>query len=466
MPDTENHDFIREKIMDQATGRHYRIRRFFKLVASGVVFGLVAAVVFVLGLKYLPIDLVPAGTEEVQETISVGRDAEVEPETDPEPSLEGMTDPDNEETEEETGEEETEEEPSSEEESSESPWETLLDIIGRAAQSAVDEEFDARSDDLALAWYSHVNSLMKDINRGLVTIGIVTQDTDWFNNQVSTADQTSGAIFYITDAEVLILADYEEVRSAQALSVTFSNGRTADARIKKADTVTGLAVVSVSSGAVSEDTLSAIRTLTLGNSYVLTAGTPVVVAGSPNGFAGSVATGMISLVQKNTVGTDTAFQLLYLDASVSDSGGGFLFNTSGDLVGYLSSRYGDSDTEQPVAIGISSLKGIIDSLSSGIDAAYLGIQGQNVTTDIAQTYEIPVTGIYVTKVIMDSPAYLAGVKAGDILVGANDTDLVTTQGLQRFLEDYSTGDVITLTVYRSSQDEYTEMTFSVTLGAR
>ena len=44
----------------------------------------------------------------------------------------------------------------------------------------------------------------------------------------------------------------------------------------------------------------------------------------------------------------------------------------------------------PVAIGISSLKGIIESLSSGIDAAYLGVQGQNATADIAEANEMPV----------------------------------------------------------------------------
>ncbi len=85
--------------------------------------------------------------------------------------------------------------------------------------------------------------------------------------------------------------------------------------------------------------------------------------------------------------------------------------------------------------------------------------------EIAETNEMPV-GIYVTRVIVDSPAYEAGLKAGDIIVASGENDLTTTQKLQSFLENYSTGDVITIQAYRSGQDEYVEMEFEVTLGAR
>ena len=71
-----------------------------------------------------------------------------------------------------------------------------------------------------------------------------------------------------------------------------------------------------------------------------------------------------------------------------------------------------------------------------------------------------------TRVVMDSPAYLAGLKAGDIITGSGEQDILTTRSLQNFLESYSTGDVIKLTVYRSGADGYVEMEFEVTLGAR
>jgi S1-C subfamily serine protease len=134
-------------------------------------------------------------------------------------------------------------------------------------------------------------------------------------------------------------------------------------------------------------------------------------------------------------------------------------------VGILTDRYGDRDTGLPAAIGISTLKGIMEALSSGIDVAYLGIQGQNATASVAAAYDMPI-GIYITKVITDSPAYVAGLKAGDILVSCDSTELTTMQKLQSFLESYSTGDVVVLQVYRAGQEEYIKMDFSVTLGSR
>ncbi|MCI8401295.1 MAG: serine protease [Lachnospiraceae bacterium] len=481
MPDSEDREFIREKIMNKAAGRRYRIWKVCRLVAGAIIFGLVASLFFVLGVKYLEPRFLPEETQPT-ETISMGRDPEesaADTETLPEETAEqdvpeesggqapSDSAPAGESTEETSeGETETAQEESSESETTPvSPEEYISQAVEEAVDSAVLEALRAQEEYLALGWYRQVGDLMKSVNRGLVTVSSVTQDTDWFNNPVSSANQSSGAVVCVTDAEVLILADYAALREAEMLTVSFASGKPVEARIKKYDGITGIAIVSVSCGAVPEGILEGIGALTLGNSYQVTGGMPVVAAGSPAGCTGSVATGMVSLVQKNVVGTDTAFQLLYSNILLAENGGGFLFNMDGELIGVLTRDYGDETVGYPMAIGISCLKGIIEKLSSGIDAAYLGIQGQNATADIAEAYDMP-PGIYVTRVIVDSPAYLAGLKAGDIIVASGENDLMTMQSLQRFLENYSTEDVIALTVYRGGQDEYVEMSFEVTLGAR
>lgn len=491
MSESEEREFIREKIIDKAGGRRHRVRKLLKLIATAVVFGLVASLFFMLGRKYLEPRFFPEETTPASR-IDMGWDSEEDPvQTTPEASLEGMTEPVSaEETEEpgetggsgevqsggETGEglpQETEEttpeaespdEPESGTEEID-PEELLAQRIEEEVSRAVDEALELKDDYMALAEYRHLSRVMKQVNKGLVTISSMTWDRDWFDNPVSSADQSAGAVIYTTDAEVLILADYGSVAEAEALNVVFSNGKLVEARLKKADSITGIAIISVSQGAIPDDVKDSVVPLTLGNSYQLVTGTPVIAAGCPAGYTGSVTSGIVSCIQRNTIGTDTAFQLIYPDAHVAESGGGFLFNADGELIGVLSSLYGEEEIGLPTAIGISSLKGIIKALSSGIDVAYLGVQGQNATAEIAEAGGMPV-GIYVTRVIVDSPAYTAGLKAGDIVVASGDNDLTTTQKLQSFLENYSTGDVVTLTVYRSGQDEYVEMEFEVTLGAR
>lgn len=499
MSESEEREFIREKIIDKAGGRRHRIRKLLKLLATAVAFGLVAALFFVLGRMYLEPRFFPAETTPA-EPIVIGRDPEENDTTaaQTEVSTESTTaaaeeTKDNEtgepapaetgeggETQAESGETVAQEQTETEEPSTADPKETsagetgeeetdseelLEQKIEEAVHEAVQAALEEQEEYLALAEYRRLGQVMKTINKGLVTISSMTWDKDWFDNPVSSADQSAGAVIYLTDAEVLILADYASVAEAEALNVTFSGGKFVEARLKKADSITGIAIISVSRGAIPDEVKDSIVPLVLGNSYQLVTGTPIVVGGSPAGYTGSVTNGLISCIQRNTTGTDTAFQLIYPDAHVAESGGGFLFNMDGEMVGILSRLYGDEETGLPAAIGISSLKGIIKGLSSGIDVAYLGVQGQNATMEIAETNEMPV-GIYVTRVIVDSPAYEAGLKAGDIIVASGENDLTTTQKLQSFLENYSTGDVITIQAYRSGQDEYVEMEFEVTLGAR
>ena len=471
MPGSEDREFIREKIVDKAATPRHRAMKVVRLLVTAIVFGLVASLFFVLGKKYLEPHFLPEETT-AGESINIGRDDMDSTDLDPEASLEDLsqeeTSPWESEGTSDEGDETLEsasEEESSGDETTEDAEALLQQQIREEASRAAAEVLKEQEEYLALGWYRQIENLVKQINTGLVTINSVTQDTDWFNNPVSNANQSAGAIIYATEAEVLILADYPSIQDAETLTVTFYTGKTLEARIKKADSITGIAIVSVSKGAIPQVLLKGIQALPLGNSYQVSSGAQVLAAGCPVGYPGSVALGIISLAQTGTVGTDTAFQLLYPNMQIAEDGTGFLFNMDGEIVGILSGKYGDDTTGLATAIGISSLKGIVEKLSSGIEAAYLGIQGQNATTEIAATYDIPV-GIYVTRVVVDSPAYLAGIKAGDVIRSAEYTDLATMQKLQIFLEGYSTGDVIRLKVYRSSQDEYVEMEFEVTLGAR
>jgi len=473
MPETKDREFIREKIVDKAATPRHRVMKVLKLLVTAIVFGLVASLFFVLGKKYLEPHFLPEETTS-SETINIGRDDMDSSELDPETSLEDMTSEEGEPSGDTQGEESKEEDPvgtsdgslaGSTEPATEDPEALLEQRIREEVSRAVEEALQRKEEYLALGWYRQINGLVKDIHTGLVTINSMTQDKDWFDNPISNADQSAGAIIYTTDAEVLILVDHPSVAQAETITVTFFNGKTLEARIKKADSITGIAIVSVSKAAIPELLLKSIKPLPLGNSYQIDNGTPVLAAGCPVGYTGSVTMGMVSLVQSGTVGTDTSFQLLYPDMQIALEGTGFLFNTDGEIVGILSGKYGDKATGLATAIGISSLKGIVEKLSSGIDAAYLGIQGQNATADIAAAYDMP-TGIYVTRVVVDSPAYLAGIKAGDVIRSAEQTELPTMHKLQTFLENYSTGDVIKLKVFRGGQDEYVEMDFVVTLGSR
>lgn len=103
--------------------------------------------------------------------------------------------------------------------------------------AAVEEQLKQQDNYVSLAWFRRISHVMETVNRGLVTITSVPQDTDWLNHPVSGANQCSGAIIYATDAEVLILADYDAIREAEALTVTFTAGKPVGASVSRRQTV-------------------------------------------------------------------------------------------------------------------------------------------------------------------------------------------------------------------------------------
>ena len=114
-------------------------------------------------------------------------------------------------------------------------------------------------------------------------------------------------------------------------------------------------------------------------------------------------------------------------------------------------------------ISITELKKRVEKMSNGEKAAYLGISGVEVTKEAHDELGVPY-GAFVKEVAMDSPAMLAGIQQGDVLVQVVDKDILSYNEYIRILMEMKVGDTVELTVMRLSQEEYKEMKFQVTLG--
>ncbi|NJD58489.1 MAG: PDZ domain-containing protein, partial [Anaerolineae bacterium] len=91
----------------------------------------------------------------------------------------------------------------------------------------------------------------------------------------------------------------------------------------------------------------------------------------------------------------------------------------------------------------------------------LGISWQPITPRVAAIYRLPVQyGVYITDVTSNSPADLAGLRAGDIITGIDATTIDETHAYLNTLFQYSAGDTVNLTVMRNNR----EIQVQVTLG--
>ena len=75
-------------------------------------------------------------------------------------------------------------------------------------------------------------------------------------------------------------------------------------------------------------------------------------------------------------------------------------------------------------------------------------------------------GIYVTNSVVNGPAYSVGIQNGDIITKVNDRELTSMVEFQNMMDDLECGQLLHVTVQRNGRQEYTELTFQVTVGAR
>lgn len=99
------------------------------------------------------------------------------------------------------------------------------------------------------------------------------------------------------------------------------------------------------------------------------------------------------------------------------------------------------------------------------EQAYLGITGRNITEQYANGFGMP-TGIYVVEVQKNSPAEKAELYAGDIITKIDGDELSDMDGLIKKLAQKKSGDKVQITFQRQEQGEYKEETVTVTLGSK
>lgn len=313
--------------------------------------------------------------------------------------------------------------------------------------------------------YSNLYKLVQDAAKSMVTVTGVVSDVDWFNNTYENKGQTAGLIVADNGKELMMLTEKETVEQAEKVHVTFCDSTQVTATLKQSDPTTGLAVICVNLTDIAEETKEIIKAAKLGssNSGSGLLATPVIALGRPMGNVSSVAYGMITSMDTVLNLTDGNYRLLTTDIYGSTNGSGVLINLNGQVLGIISQRNNSSDAKNLVsALGISDLKSNIEKLSNGQAMATLGIYGTDVPEEIQESQGVP-AGAYVTGIVMDSPAMVAGIQSGDVIVKMGTEEITTFQEYNKEMMSLVPDSQITITIMRQVQDEYQEMAVDVIL---
>lgn len=310
----------------------------------------------------------------------------------------------------------------------------------------------------------------------------------WYSQpqqQESTSTGT-GIIIGQNDSELLIVTNNHVITGATNLSVVFSvdegkDGTTpVEAQIKGSDATKDVGVIAVKLSDIPAETMSAIKIATIGDSSQMQVGDQVIAIGNALGYGQSVTKGIVSALDRevtlqNDDGSTISNKLIQTDAAINPgNSGGALLNMKGEVIGINEAKLSSNYVEgMGYAIPISDVEGIIGDLQnlqtrSEVDSekmGYLGVTCQDVTSDIAQQYDMP-EGVYLKSVVAGCAADKAGLKKGDILTRFDGMGVTTYDTLRDRLQYYEAGETVEVTVQSPENGSYVEKTVSLTLSTK
>ncbi len=282
----------------------------------------------------------------------------------------------------------------------------------------------------------------------------------------------TGIIIGENESELLIVTNNHVVEDATTLTVCFVDDEVCEAVIKGTDPDNDLAVIAVKLADIKEETAAAIKIAKIGNSDELKVGEQVVAIGNALGYGQSVTTGIVSALNRQIDTTDAI--MIQTDAAINPgNSGGALLNMNGEVIGINSAKFSSADVEgMGYAISITTATPIIENLMnrttrekvSAEESAYIGINGQDITEQIASMYDMP-QGVYVTYVGNDTPAQQAGITTKSIITHFDGVRVTTLTELQKRLQYYAAGETVEITVQELEGTEYVEKTLEITLGS-
>ncbi len=266
----------------------------------------------------------------------------------------------------------------------------------------------------------------------------------------STTSQSLGSGVMI-DRKGFIVTNHHVIKGASSIHVLLANSRKQLlAKVMGSDPKTDLALLYVTP----DKTAGSFTALDLGNSDSLRVGDIVLAIGNPFGYAHTVTSGIIS-AKGRVIGAGPYDNFLQTDAGIHPgNSGGPLLDIRGRVIG-INTAVSEKGEGIGFAIPINLVRKIVDDLQKHgkVKRPWLGVVGKNIQPEDDLESNIGVDqnglfGVIVANLIVEGPAFKAGVKMGDVILSIGDTKISDMNHLQRVLTNLSPHEQIRIKIYR------------------
>ncbi|MBU9331900.1 trypsin-like peptidase domain-containing protein [Burkholderia multivorans] len=226
---------------------------------------------------------------------------------------------------------------------------------------------------------------------------------------------------FIVSPDGAILTSAHVIGDATDATVRLANGREFRATVVAVDPQSDVAVLRIDG--------ARLPYVPIAEATRVRAGEPVMTIGAPDGAGNTVTAGIVSATPRR-LPDGSAFPFLQTDIAVNpDNSGGPVFDRAGNVVGIAmqvytgADRYASLTFAIPIALS-AKLRAQLQppaQAARGSGANALGLDVQDVGAGLAAALGLPrASGALVDGAEAGSPAAVAGVRAGDVIVQFGD----------------------------------------------
>lgn len=251
------------------------------------------------------------------------------------------------------------------------------------------------------------------------------------------------------------------VAEADEIKITLHDGDDYKAEIVGRDPRTDLALLKF-------QTDKTVTTASWGDSKKAEVGQWIIAIGNPFGLSSTVTVGIISTLGRDisaraSAGRDGSFAdyvdgYIQTDASINmGNSGGPMFDMDGHVIAISTAIFSPNGGNIGIGFGIPAdlAQQVINQLRQygKTKRGWLGVRIQNVTPEIATSLGLSKHwGALVGGVSPKSPASLAGVQTGDVILKFNGVDIKESRSLPRLVGETEIGKSAPMLVWRDGKE--------------
>lgn len=247
-----------------------------------------------------------------------------------------------------------------------------------------------------------------------------------------------------------IITNHHVIDGADKITITLHDGRQFEAELVGSDPEADVALLKVE--------FDGLQDIPMADSDELRVGDFALAIGNPFGLGQTVTSGIISALGRSGLGIEGYEDFIQTDASINPgNSGGALVNLRGELIGIntaILSAGGNGNIGIGFAIPINMAQQIVAQLIEfgEVRRGMLGVIMQNLTPELAKAFGLDLhQGVVISQVIEDSAAEEAGLKAGDVVVSINGTEVKNASTMRNIVGLLRVGEKMKIVVIRDNK---------------